>query len=258
MATERRAWSWRQKLLKSSLPGTTRHVLLTLSCHVNDAGEACFPSIADLVSETGLSKPTVLAHLDSGQKEGWIEVRRHGFSGQKWARNEYLLAWPEDGEGGKGALPPSPQGGKAALLQVVKEVDHLQGSPYIRVFPCIPKTPISPDGDDAGFERFWQTYPKSRRLAKAKCKRLWERKRLEPNTEQVIRVLLADAVSPQWCKDDGQFVPLPATWLGQDRFDREPATLASAQRACSVCGGVAGYKVGGREYCQTHFREKRE
>lgn len=93
---ERRAWSWRQMLLKSSLSSNTRLVLLTLSMHVNDAGEPCYPTVRMLAKETGLSARVVIVHLDKGKADGWIEVGKHGFSGQKWATNEYKLSWPED------------------------------------------------------------------------------------------------------------------------------------------------------------------
>lgn len=104
--------SWRQAILKSDLPPTTRHVLLTLGCHMNDAGESCYPSIALLVEETGLSNRTVITHLDLAEERGWISREKHGYKGQRWARNEYRIEWPEiDNE-------------------VVKEVHHLydQGS----------------------------------------------------------------------------------------------------------------------------------
>ncbi len=37
-----RSWTWRHGILKSDLPATTRHVLLTISCHMNDLGEGAY------------------------------------------------------------------------------------------------------------------------------------------------------------------------------------------------------------------------
>jgi len=42
--TGNRSWSWRHALLKSDLPATTRHVLLTISCFMNDVGGGCYPT----------------------------------------------------------------------------------------------------------------------------------------------------------------------------------------------------------------------
>jgi len=90
-----RPYSWRQAILKSSLPPTTRLVLLALSCHINDAGQAAHVSTATLSAETGLSERAVVTHLKSVDGD-WLVTRRHGFGGQKWRRNEYLPRLPGD------------------------------------------------------------------------------------------------------------------------------------------------------------------
>lgn len=87
-------FSWRQAILDSELPPTTRHVLLTLACHMNDAGQSCYPSIELLCKETGLSNRAVITHLQNAAEAGWISVAKHGFAGQRWANNEYKMAWP--------------------------------------------------------------------------------------------------------------------------------------------------------------------
>lgn len=92
-------FSWRQAILKSGLRATTKHVLLTLSCHMNDAGESCYPSIDLLCQETSLSKRAVITHLQLALNAGWIGVRVHGFSGRSWARNEYHIKWPDSADG---------------------------------------------------------------------------------------------------------------------------------------------------------------
>lgn len=87
-------FSWRKAILKSKLAPTTRHVLLTLACHMNAAGESCYPSIKLLCEETGLSNRSVITHLQIAKEEGWITVDVHGFAGQRWAAHEYHPAWP--------------------------------------------------------------------------------------------------------------------------------------------------------------------
>lgn len=87
-------FSWRKAILKSQLAPTTRHVLLTLACHMNAAGESCYPSIKLLCEETGLSNRSVITHLQIAKEEGWITVGVHGFAGQRWAAHEYYPAWP--------------------------------------------------------------------------------------------------------------------------------------------------------------------
>src|SRR3990167_2974712 len=90
--------SWRGFILKSKLQPTTKHVLLTLACHMNDAGESCYPSIQMLCDETGLSKQTLITHLRIAVESGWICTSKLGLAGQRWARKEYWITWPEQQE----------------------------------------------------------------------------------------------------------------------------------------------------------------
>lgn len=93
-----RAWTWRQAILKTSLPATTKHVLLVISCHMNDMGEGCYPSTKTLADRCSLSERSVCTHIEDAEKAGWLAVERHGYSGQKWARHEYLPSWPKGTE----------------------------------------------------------------------------------------------------------------------------------------------------------------
>ena len=73
---------------------------------------------------------------------------------------------------------------------------------------------------DERFERFWSVYPKKvgKGAARAAFMKLKPSQEL---TETMIKaVRLADR-SPQWQKDDGQFIPNPATWLNQHRWEDE-------------------------------------
>lgn len=111
---DNRAWSWRHALLKSDLPATTRHVLLTISCFMNDVGGGCYPTQEQLAEATGLSDRAVRQHIDVAVKAGWLVRKEHGFRGQKWRNHEYEAAWPildvvgdasEGAERGSSALP---------------------------------------------------------------------------------------------------------------------------------------------------------
>ncbi|WP_069267396.1 helix-turn-helix domain-containing protein [Paraburkholderia nodosa] len=124
-------WTWRHAIIKSKLPPTTRHVLLTLSCHLNDLGEDCFPSTAMLAAETGLSERSVCTHLALAAEQGWFVVRKHGYGKQKWARHEYFPRIPEgfevpdrdDGGTEGGSVPQKKGRGKKALKEVQCPVD---------------------------------------------------------------------------------------------------------------------------------------
>jgi len=147
------AWTWRHAIIKSGLPATTRHVLLTVSMHMNELGEGCYPTVEMLVEETGLSKRAVLTHLQAAIDAGWLVRMELGLRGRKWRRCEYKTRWPERGavvdhdrddhdegqedrEGGERASPPpgddvvndvhhvAEQGGERGSHEVVNDVHH--------------------------------------------------------------------------------------------------------------------------------------
>lgn len=72
--------------------------------------------------------------------------------------------------------------------------------------------PQAKEGLPAAFERFWSAYPKKRN--KGDAWKAW--KSLKPDGALVCAILAAverARESVQWRKDEGQFIPYPATWL---------------------------------------------
>lgn len=73
------------------------------------------------------------------------------------------------------------------------------------------------------FEQFWTQYPKHRRKAKQTAFKAWERARKNgmPSFDAVMFALAAQKASSEWKKDNGQYIPLPATWINGARWDDE-------------------------------------
>ena len=98
---------WRDLVASVDGPSasTTRHVLLTLSLHMDISGY-CFPSTRLLAERTGVSERAVCAHLALGADSGWIsKSRRQGASGQGWRRNQYQATLPKALTRGKHLTP---------------------------------------------------------------------------------------------------------------------------------------------------------
>jgi uncharacterized protein YdaU (DUF1376 family) len=79
--------------------------------------------------------------------------------------------------------------------------------------------PPTPKGGvvDVGFENFWNAYP--RKICRTKAEVSWGK--LKPNAElqsKILDAVKAQCKSEQWKKDNGQFIPYPATWLNQERW----------------------------------------
>ncbi len=91
-------------------------------------------------------------------------------------------------------------------------------------------TPKPPEGveSEAGFAQFWAAYP--RKTAKARANRAWRRLKVDETTLAVILAALErDKQSDQWQRDGGQYIPYPATWLHDRRWeDADPGAAAPA------------------------------
>lgn len=94
----RSLFTWRSAIASKHGPHSsiTRHVLLTLSLHMNERGESCFPSMDLLAEETALSRRAVVEHLQVAAKAGWIGKRdMRKPNSQGWRRVEYFAVIPK-------------------------------------------------------------------------------------------------------------------------------------------------------------------
>lgn len=66
------------------------------------------------------------------------------------------------------------------------------------------------------FEKFYESYP--RKIAKKKAELSWKKISLDL-FDGIIRALEQHKVSDQWVKDAGKYIPYPATWLNQERWN---------------------------------------
>ena len=79
-------------------------------------------------------------------------------------------------------------------------------------------TPISP----SVFDVFWQSYPK--KVGKGAAEKAWANARMNGHVPEVMASLAKQKTSEQWTKDNGQFIPNPATWINQRRWEDELQT----------------------------------
>lgn len=66
---------------------------------------------------------------------------------------------------------------------------------------------------------FWEAYP--RKIGKKAAQRAWKRSKDKPDISIIIEAIERQKTSDQWLKDCGRFIPHPATWLHQGRWDDE-------------------------------------
>lgn len=247
------AWSWRHAITRSDLPATTRHVLLTLSVFMDEAGQSCYPSVEDLMAATGLSKNAVLKHLAEACEAGWLVRRPHGYRGQKWRRFEYEACWPGrdlvaagcDGEGGARGEPPCEaevvhdvgEGGAPGGSKVVHDVDQDkdQSIHHSNTSPSGEREARAPDSDPPGkgqdaeppgipdpdlFERFARRWPTFAADSRPRTERAWaglshhERVEAERSVEAFLEFLKGQS---------RKHVPAAFTYLAERRWEALPA-----------------------------------
>jgi hypothetical protein len=149
-------------------------------------------------TEAGLILPEFEEHNGASAKRRATDSKRK--SEGRDADKSYGGSWNVDGrEGGQMSAPD------ADKKQTRVEQDKRKNKPL---------TP-SP-----GFADFWSAWPKSpRKGEKSGCVKLWEEGGLEVEAPTILAHVKAMAATDGWRKQAGEFVPAPAVYLRNRRWD---------------------------------------
>jgi len=80
--------------------------------------------------------------------------------------------------------------------------------------------PLLGERSESGFEGFWKSYP--RKKSKGQAERAWLKiKPTEQLQGQILAALERAKTSTDWAKEDGRFIPYPATWLNAKGWEDE-------------------------------------
>lgn len=95
--------------------------------------------------------------------------------------------------------------------------------------------PHVPVGGGDHFLEFWSAYPK--KVGKGAAEKAWSKAKINGHAADVIAAVQRQKQSEQWQKENGQYIPNPATWITQRRWEDElPITGSSGQP--SLLAGV--------------------
>lgn len=103
---------------------------------------------------------------------------------------------------------------------------------------------INNDIKESRFARFWSVYP--RHVAKPNARKAFDK--INPDDgllETMIQAIEQQKRSDQWSRDNGQYIPHPATWLNQRRWEDE--TPISSQKS--------GKQVIAQDYDQRDYQD---
>lgn len=86
------------------------------------------------------------------------------------------------------------------------------------------------NGNDpmAGFDEFWADYP--RRVKKPQAKSAWRTQKCAALLSTILHDIELRKPGAEWTKDNGEFIPYPASYLNARRWEDEPVEVAKASR----------------------------
>jgi hypothetical protein len=88
---------------------------------------------------------------------------------------------------------------------------------------------------ETAFSQFWEAYPK--KVGKdAASKSFSKRIKEGVSVEAMTLALVKQRESLDWQRDDGRYIPNPATWLNQGRWMDEGVTLVDGQTGAPGIG----------------------
>lgn len=208
-------------------------VLLKLADNASDRGE-CWPSYQHIAEQCEVSRRAVMVHIDALCKAGLVrkEARFGGPKGN--SSNIYVLTLESAHSSTPGSESRAPgveqevhQGGEGDSLGG-GEGDSPRTSHSLE--PVIEPKPMCKSDSAEGFELFWKLYPNKK--GRKDALKVWNK--LKPDAELQTTLMTAlgqHRVSRDWTKDNGQFIPMAATWLNGERWNDELQPASGARQA---------------------------
>lgn len=127
----------------------------------------------------------------------------------------------------------------------IEYIENIEDIEKDRIIP-----PISPKGGktqaDDSFSVFWEAYPK--KVSKPDALKAW--KKLKPDAgllKAIMDGLSRWKESDQWNRDNGQYIPYPATWLNKQKWEDEIST-APVRKDPAPAKVVSAVKYEQRDY----------
>ncbi len=71
---------------------------------------------------------------------------------------------------------------------------------------------------DPEFDAWWEIFPKKK--SKGDARKAWDAtKKIRPPTPSLIKAVIVQRATTDWLKDEGRYIPYPATWLRDERWE---------------------------------------
>jgi hypothetical protein len=182
----------------SSLPANAKLLYGELTALCNAEGY-CWASNAYFADLYGVSKKSISNWITTLSKRGYISVEMRYKEGTAEILDRYVRIVPEGIE--KNFHTPMEE----------KVKDNNTG---------FNNTSNNTLEDIYAFDEFWTAYPKKK--AKEAAKKAWLK--LKPDEslgKEIIQAVLESAKTQDWLKENGKYIPYPATYLNGKRWEDE-------------------------------------
>ncbi|NQV14693.1 winged helix-turn-helix domain-containing protein [bacterium] len=200
-------FSWQEKevlrcirmhLDESSLLNSALALYLVLTEIASNQQTEKFPaSYAKIAQMTGISRRSAIRIMREFEILGIVNVKRRK-EGNRNLNSVYTLL-----SGDSQSLVPGTKTGKLSPLRRIKE-ESVEESIEA----------------NALFDQFWDSYPKKKSKKPARIAFI----KIDPDSElfdRMMGALIQQKESTSWLESDGKFIPYPATWLNQARWEDE-------------------------------------
>lgn len=189
-----------------------------------DHGGRCYPSRKRIAERMQVSAATVDRAVQELVDLGALVVRqRYNPDTREHTSNEYTvlsnLTVPliTDDE--------TPSGGEETGLVIDDDLTRATMNESQQPEPSLAHASVSTNDE---FATFWRTYP--RKVGKADALRRWSRLRPE-DRRRALDAIEAHAMRWATTRTETRFIPHPATWLSQGRWDDDLSTEAVPSRS---------------------------
>lgn len=234
-------FNWVKLILDTDLPPYCKFISLYLSTFMNMEQQMAFPSQSRMAKEMGISKATINKYLNLLEESKWLTRER----GNSLKATRYFASFPQEIEKLAGSThsslytPPSPPDGLPTRssstphgrgstphgLGVVRHTDTNNNNNNKGTRGSTPHG-LPPSHNTTSFDDFWGLYPK--KSGKGAARTAFTKALKKTDASTIADAVKAHTQTDQWQKHSGKFIPNPATWLNQERWDDEIEGVSSS------------------------------
>ena len=196
-------------------------------------------SISQLCNITGLARRTVIYAMKNLESKNMVSVKRHRIDGmsdvniisfqkdyEKWVVQEidgsarkcksYRVTIEKQKQNYKTRVVQEIDGSARNEQRVVQENEN--DAPFLApTKDTTTKDTTTKDKSDSDFSIFYAAYPNKK--ARKKAFEAWNKSKTLPSIGTILKAIETQKQTEGWKKDNGQYIPLPATWINQERWD---------------------------------------